>query len=601
MKELLTVCIVNFNSADFVANSLYCLKKLTKNKYKVFILDNGSNLEDFQKLKEIVKDYDNIFLERKETNLRGSIAHGTALNYLVSKVDSSYFSILDADATWLIKGWDEILIRKISDKIKVVGTEAAGNKPKDFPLMYAMLFETEAFRKMNIDFKTRDISKYEDTGHEMRVKYMGAGFQGTNITFKNTRLFKKGPFKDVICGEYYLEGYIHIFASHFGRGAMSGQWKYVKGCGIFYRLPKIGKYLRILKGKQEKKRWIKICKDIIDKQLSADIDFNKVEFEEVNCLFCKEKSEKKFLFSLPDRVNNLPGIFNLVRCRKCGLVFQTPRPKEECIKYYYPDEAGYFQPVKGGKYLVSIGRVIRINYFAHNNLGKRNLFLKLLLYPLYFYFYRYQVIPRYVENGQLLEIGCSHGSHLEKLKDYGWDISGIELNEKAAEYGIENRELDIKVGSILDYEFPDNSFDVVIMNMVLEHLYHPDSAITKISKWLKPDGQLLLSIPYYEGFEFKVFKDYAYGLQLPCHLYFFNKSHIRKLLRSYYGKIKFVFHHFDRDIVASAHYKYQNSGNLFWKVTAYNRSLRFCFIKPFVFLLSLLGLTSRITVKAVKR
>lgn len=332
-------------------------------------------------------------------------------------------------------------------------------------------------------------------------------------------------------------------------------------------------------------------------------DFKEIEFEEVNCLFCKDKMEKEVLFKVPDRVNRLPGRFNLVRCKNCGLVFQDPRPKEEYIKYYYPDEAGYFQPPRKrkNKYLQWLGKKIRINFYNYENLGKKNLILKVLLFPLYFYFFRHQTIPHYVKSGRLLEIGCSHGAILEKLKNCGWEVIGIELNERAGKYGIDHRGLDIRIGSILDYEFPEHSFDAVIMSMVLEHLYHPEKAIGEILKWLKPKGQFIFSIPYRGGFEFKVFRNYAYGLQLPCHLYFFNKNHIRRLLSPYYGKIKFVFHHFDRDVVASAHYMYQNTGDLFWRAIAYNRFLRFCFIKPFVFLLSLLGLTSRITVKAVKR
>ena len=182
-----------------------------------------------------------------------------------------------------------------------------------------------------------------------------------------------------------------------------------------------------------------------------DFDFCDIEFEETDCLFCKDKTEKEVLFRVPDRVNRLPGRFNLVRCKNCGLVFQDPRPKEEYIKYYYPDEAGYFQPTrkKQNKYLQWIGKNIRINFYNYENLGKKNLILKVLLFPLYFYFFKHQTIPHYVKNGRLLEIGCSHGEKLKKLKNCGWEVIGIEPNEKAAKYGMENRELDIKIGSIL--------------------------------------------------------------------------------------------------------------------------------------------------------
>lgn len=102
--NLLTVLIVNFNFSEFIELSLYALRKLTRNTYKVFILDNGSKISDYRNLHRICSQYDNVFLERKKTNLKGSLAYGTALNYLVKKVTTPYFSILDADATWLIKG-----------------------------------------------------------------------------------------------------------------------------------------------------------------------------------------------------------------------------------------------------------------------------------------------------------------------------------------------------------------------------------------------------------------------------------------------------------------------------------------------------------------
>ncbi len=224
-KDLLTVLIVNFNSSEFIEVSLYALEKLTKNPYMVFVLDNGSKVCDYRNLKRICSKYGNVFLERKETSLRGGIAHGTALNYLVEKVDTPYFSILDADATWSIKGWDEILISKINDKAKIIGTQAAGNKPKDFPLMFAIFFETETFKRLGIDFIPRDISSQLDTGWEIRQKYMNKGFKGEVLNLRATRTYKGGPLKEVICAEYYLEGISHNIASHFGMGSTSGAHK----------------------------------------------------------------------------------------------------------------------------------------------------------------------------------------------------------------------------------------------------------------------------------------------------------------------------------------------------------------------------------------
>ncbi|MBM4177491.1 glycosyltransferase family 2 protein [Candidatus Gribaldobacteria bacterium] len=267
--SLITICLVHFNDTDFVLTSLLALEKLTKNPYNVFIKDNGSKRKNLFKLAIGVQKYDNVFLSQQPEgfNLRGSEAHGTALNELVSKVQAPYFAVLDGDCLFLKKNWDEILISKLNDKVKAIGTQAPPPKPQDFPLMFAILLETETFKQLQIDFKPKDIAKQQDTGFEMREKYLKAGFEGKNIFFKNTREYKTGPFKDILgVGEFYLESEKDIFAAHFGRGATLGAAKYAKGTNFLYRLPVFGKFLRRQRGKQDKNKWLKICQRIINQQ-----------------------------------------------------------------------------------------------------------------------------------------------------------------------------------------------------------------------------------------------------------------------------------------------------------------------------------------------
>jgi len=269
MQPQISLITVNYNSSEFIELTLYALEKLTKNSYQVFIIDNNSQIKDYKKLEKIVAKYDNVFIERNETPPKGaSMAHGTSLNYLAKKVNTPYLSVLDADATWLRKNWDEIIINQMDDKVKVIGTQAPGEKPQDFPLMFTILFETKIFKELNIDFRPKDPSQLQDTGFELREKYLNAGYQGKNIELKSTRTYKNGPFKDIICAEYYLDNnYDNIFASHFGRGSNLGTPKYLKGWKKYlYRLPYLGQYLLTQKGKKEKRQWIKICKKIIDEQ-----------------------------------------------------------------------------------------------------------------------------------------------------------------------------------------------------------------------------------------------------------------------------------------------------------------------------------------------
>jgi glycosyltransferase involved in cell wall biosynthesis len=265
MDKVITILIVNFNTSRFIKLSLWGLKKLTKNKYEVYILDNGSSYDDYIKLKKICSSYPNVILEKNETELRGSIAHATALDHMVKKVKTEYFSILDADAIWLRKNWDSILIEKLTDKIKVIGTQAPNGTTKfqDFPLMFSILFETATFNSLSISFLPKDIKLGLDTGFELREKYLNAEFSGMIIEMKNTRIYKNGPFKNCICAEYYFDNdYDNIFAAHFGRGSTKQVDRFNNSLW-YYKIPILSRKMIEHNWKLERLKWIFICKKII--------------------------------------------------------------------------------------------------------------------------------------------------------------------------------------------------------------------------------------------------------------------------------------------------------------------------------------------------
>lgn len=274
----LTILITNYNTTAFVELLLHALKKLTKNEYNVLINDNGSSLTDTAKLLKLARKYNNVFLHfRDSKGERTSLAHGRALDSLMPLYSSKYTAVFDSDAVVLQKNWDEKLIQLFNDKVKIAGTPLAGagnnpakNNPKtfDFPFQFVLLFETEIFKQLNISWQPKIIQEQGfDTSWQLKPKYLSAGFEGKILIEKNTRLYNEGPF----CGflgviDYYLNEGEAIFASHFGRGTTLGSAKYRKGTNFLYRIPKIGRLFRMARGKRDKKKWISICRQIIDKQ-----------------------------------------------------------------------------------------------------------------------------------------------------------------------------------------------------------------------------------------------------------------------------------------------------------------------------------------------
>lgn len=332
-----------------------------------------------------------------------------------------------------------------------------------------------------------------------------------------------------------------------------------------------------------------------------------VQFEELKkCPNCSSK-QMDFLLKAPDRITGLPGEFSLMRCGNCGLVFQNPRVKESHIRFFYTNKIGYCRPPEGTKTNKTILAKVKdfflmqalVSHFGYD-IQKRNPLYFLLTLPLKSIL-PIKGFPVFKRHGQLLEVGCSSGEFLEKLRNLGWQVKGVEMGKDTACYARKVRHLDVDNKRIEECQFLAAEFDAIIMRMVLEHLYQPFEMLRKLTFWLKKDGQLIFSIPYFQGFEFRWFRDYSYGLQLPNHITFFNKKVLLDYLKKLgYKKIRFYYDFFDRDIIASAQYKYKDTKSWFYKMLGYNKAVRLLFIKPFVFLLSLLNKTSRLTVYVEK-
>lgn len=106
--------------------------------------------------------------------------------------------------------------------------------------------------------------------------------------------------------------------------------------------------------------------------------------------------------------------------------------------------------------------------------------------------------------GRLLDVGVGRGETLIASKNRGWEVEGVEPSESFADYAEERVGVKIWRQPIEEANIPDDSFDVVILAAVLEHLYKPNDVINKISKILKSGGLLYLDVPNEKGLFFRV-------------------------------------------------------------------------------------------------
>lgn len=100
------------------------------------------------------------------------------------------------------------------------------------------------------------------------------------------------------------------------------------------------------------------------------------------------------------------------------------------------------------------------------------------------------------ENSKILEIGTGRGSLLYHFYNKGYNIQGIEIDEKliiesSKFYG----ELPITLMSGETLEYEDSLFDIILSFDVFEHIKDSDKHLNEIRRVLKPNGYYLLQTP----------------------------------------------------------------------------------------------------------
>ena len=110
---------------------------------------------------------------------------------------------------------------------------------------------------------------------------------------------------------------------------------------------------------------------------------------------------------------------------------------------------------------------------------------------------------------KILDIGCGAGGKWVYIAEkYGSHVTGIDVSEnflqQAENFAIEKEVSDITnffYRSALDTLFPDNSFDIIIMSDVLEHIPDTENLLVEALRVLKPGWRILFDFaPYYHYF-----------------------------------------------------------------------------------------------------
>ena len=139
----------------------------------------------------------------------------------------------------------------------------------------------------------------------------------------------------------------------------------------------------------------------------------------------------------------------------------------------------------------------------------------------------------------LLDYGCGTGDFLKTAHQNGWHVSGIEPNEDARL--IANKKTNQAVLDLSQIKtFKPQSFDVITLWHVLEHIPNLQEQILVLKSLLKPNGVLIIAVPNYNSYDAKHYQQFWAAYDVPRHLWHFSQTSISNLFKPVNLKIEFT-------------------------------------------------------------
>jgi 2-polyprenyl-3-methyl-5-hydroxy-6-metoxy-1,4-benzoquinol methylase len=236
-----------------------------------------------------------------------------------------------------------------------------------------------------------------------------------------------------------------------------------------------------------------------------------MEMENAQCEFCGENNETIFLRTGDFRFF-IEEEFILVKCNTCDLIYLNPRPTAEKILELYLQN--YAPNAKESNY---------------DDITRVESGWKKALKPIWYRINGTLPVSQFSIKGRFLDVGCGRGDTLEKAKNMGAEVYGVELNSQSVQICMK-KGFDVTCGTLEEVNYPSNFFDTVWMSQVIEHLPHPVGTLREIVRILKPGGRLYIFSPNAGSYIANLFGKYWHGWYAPFHFFIFTEKTLVRLV-----------------------------------------------------------------------
>jgi SAM-dependent methyltransferase len=210
-------------------------------------------------------------------------------------------------------------------------------------------------------------------------------------------------------------------------------------------------------------------------------------------------------------------------CSDCHVLYMSRRPVESDVSFFY---RGDYHPYQSEvtKSTLKQSKLSKLKQWLKKSVFFLNPNLNI----------RRQYHKHYHTNGQrlnFLDFGCGAGKQLNYLKKFHWNTVGVDFSPIAVETAVKNGHQGYLVSDFANSGLHDY-FDLVRMNHVVEHLYHPHEVISGVAEKMKGGAILHIAVPNPAGISAKIFQRNWHGLDCPRHVILYSPETMIKLLQT---------------------------------------------------------------------
>ncbi|MBI5557291.1 MAG: methyltransferase domain-containing protein [Deltaproteobacteria bacterium] len=205
--------------------------------------------------------------------------------------------------------------------------------------------------------------------------------------------------------------------------------------------------------------------------------------------------------------------YTFVRCEECELVFVNPQVLPDIVE-------GAYSGQKGIPASTSTDLWMEILLNEKEAAWRSEYFSSILSF-----------IEKFQpQKSHLLDIGCGVGHFLSIARQNGWQTTGLELSEKGSAHCKKNG-LTVFQKTIEEVALSADTFDVVTLLGVLEHMVDPKRTLANAVRVMKPGGVISVVVPNVYSLLAMILREKAVTFDGREHMIFFSADTLQKIFQ----------------------------------------------------------------------